>query len=606
MFNLQTRSLVLPNWEFEDEDFTKMLVAHEVAHAIYTPAKEWMAAIRNISQDSWEQGLFKNIVNIIEDCRIDRLIQERYVGLKYNYYHSSKYLMKADFFGLKQKGKQPHELDFLDRINIYFKSRFYTDGPYDCQFTADEMEYVRRIEKLMTFDDVLEISKELFDKFKDEIKTKSFEEFSDEEAEGEEGEGEGDGKPGKGKGKGKAKAGQGEGDDEGDGNGMPDRMTIDDDMLNKAAQGKAGEKGGGVHLPSLGGTQGQLLKNIQKNIVKMPNIARNYSWGGGNKTFVVKRVKTADVTFKNWNKGNVQSEENAKAILRKWNTYITAFCSSFERKKNARNFQASRIDKTGMINVNKLFEYAYSEDIFLSKMVENYQKNHGFLFLLDCSGSMDTIFPKVAEQFTVLTEIARRLGVPCRGYGFSDHYRLKGTQPNFSGQNVSLIDLYDYKDSMRVNLQKLGSLITGNIVLNGTPLGDSLAYMLSVADQFKEETKIDVLNMIVLTDGGDGTGHYYPTLQDGKTRALTMGGKSTRETQDNTHGMYQMIRDVTGANIIHVDVTDSPTKGSSEFKSQKFTLQKDFGGASSVLYISPSMINPTERKIIETFTSILK
>ena len=67
-----------------------------------------------------------------------------------------------------------------------------------------------------------------------------------------------------------------------------------------------------------------------------------------------------------------------------------------------------------------------------------------------------------------------------------------------------------------------------------------------------------------------------------------------------------MIRDVVGANVIHIDVTDAPTVGSSEFKQKNYTLQKDYGGASSVLFITPGMISPEKKKIIETFTEILK
>lgn len=589
MFNLETRSLILPNWEFSNENFTKMLVGHEVAHAIYTPYKSWKKEIEGFSKEPRERSLFQNIVNIIEDCRIDRLIQERYPGLKYNYYHSSKYLMEQDFFNLKKKGDVAGiaKLAQVDRINLWFKTRFYTPAPYDCHFNAEELKMNDRIIQAETFEEVLEISKELFEKTKEELKTQGYEKFTEDEKSKEKGEG----------------ASEGEGNKAG--NGLPDRFKVDEEDLKKGQEGKD-KNGVGVMAPGIGGTQGELLKNIKKG-QKYPNVAVSYGWNsGGKSTKQISRHPTSSLVNKIWLPPKVDHTDLYRRESLKWRNFVNTFCSSFERKKNARNYQLTRIEKTGILNTNRLFEYQFNEDVFLSKVIENYQKNHGFVIMIDCSSSMTSKFPKVAEQLLVMTEIAKKLGVPCRAYGFSDVYKTKRRMENFSGNNISLIDLYDNRDAKKNNIRKLGALLAGEIELGGTPLADALYYMLSVLDEFKEETKVDIVNFISLTDGGDGTGHLFPYLQDTKTRAMMPMGLSARDTKDNTNALYRLIRDVVKANVIHIDITNSPTKGSSEFGQKKYSLQKEYGGANAVLFVSPFAITPKHKKLIDTFTDILK
>ena len=583
MFDLKSRNLILPNWEFEDENFTKMLIAHEVAHAIYTPFDEWENELNKIPEN--ERRLFKDIVNVIEDCRIDRLIQERYPGIKYNYYNSTKYLMAKDFFGVKKNKKPLKDYYFIDKVNLYFKT-LYGPAPYEVEFEDKQLPVVEEIRVLQSFSEVIELSKKLFEEFKQELETNAYDKLSEAEKEKMQ----------------KKKLEQGNGDSDGEGDEeavlMPSRLSIDEPESGDESE----EKKGKIHVPTLGGTQAELLANIKKG-QKYPNIAMNYGVKTGTK--LVRRINPDHVINTTWSQGQ-KSQASFDNVRFKWKNYITTFVSSFERKKNARNFQLTRMNKTGQLNPNKLYEYQMIEDIFLSKEVEGYQKNHAFLFLLDCSGSMSDIFDKVATQFAVFVEICRKLDIPCRGYGFSDTYTPPKNAENFSGQRVSLLELTDERRDKKTNNKKISALLDGQIRLGGTPLGDSLYYLLSVADQFKKETRVDVLNVVVLTDGGDGTARPYTFLQDAGTRAIFKTGKSTRGTSDNTHAMYKMIRDVVGANVIHIDVTDAPTVGSSEFKQKNYTLQKDYGGASSVLFITPGMISPEKKKIIETFTEILK
>ena len=71
-FDVVNRILTIPI--FKEEQKSKhvydMLVGHEVSHALYTPSDSW----KEMSKRTKE---FKSFVNVIEDARIDKLIQKK-------------------------------------------------------------------------------------------------------------------------------------------------------------------------------------------------------------------------------------------------------------------------------------------------------------------------------------------------------------------------------------------------------------------------------------------------------------------------------------------------------------------------------------------------
>ena len=71
-----------------------MLVGHEVSHALHTPSDSWM----NMKDRTKE---FRSFVNVIEDARIDKLIQKKYPGLTKDYLLGFKKMYKDNFFGTK-------------------------------------------------------------------------------------------------------------------------------------------------------------------------------------------------------------------------------------------------------------------------------------------------------------------------------------------------------------------------------------------------------------------------------------------------------------------------------------------------------------------------
>ena len=92
-FNVVSRVLTLPMWENTTEQVVDMLVSHEVGHALYTPSDEWYK----------EYKINPNVVNVVEDARIEKLMKRRYEGIAKTFYKGYTELHKEDFFSSKEK-----------------------------------------------------------------------------------------------------------------------------------------------------------------------------------------------------------------------------------------------------------------------------------------------------------------------------------------------------------------------------------------------------------------------------------------------------------------------------------------------------------------------
>ena len=153
-FDTEGRTLVMPVLKDVTENATDLFLGHEVGHALYTP----QGAIKKVLEKG---GMFKGVVNIVEDARIEKMIQSKFPGLKRNFYEGYGDLMEMGFFDIK--GQDVNELNFIDRINIHFK----IGTRAGVKFSDEEMTIVDKISNLRSFDDSLKVSEELFEYCKD-------------------------------------------------------------------------------------------------------------------------------------------------------------------------------------------------------------------------------------------------------------------------------------------------------------------------------------------------------------------------------------------------------------------------------------------------------
>jgi hypothetical protein len=87
--------MVLPAWKEMTPDLYDLLLGHETGHALFTPNEGWHDNLK----DKTQKG-FKTYLNVIEDVRIEKRIQEKYPGLKISFKKGYSDLMAKDFFGV--------------------------------------------------------------------------------------------------------------------------------------------------------------------------------------------------------------------------------------------------------------------------------------------------------------------------------------------------------------------------------------------------------------------------------------------------------------------------------------------------------------------------
>lgn len=269
--------------------------------------------------------------------------------------------------------------------------------------------------------------------------------------------------------------------------------------------------------------------------------------------FVVPMSKTME-SLRGWAQSNESScgRSNAVAAYNSWKSINTAavqiLATEFERRKAADEHKRTAIAETGALDPNRLHAYRIAEDIFLQNAYVKDGKNHGIILLLDMSGSMSDVFHDTMIQLVTLAHFCRRVNIPFRFYGFTDRYSRYLTEkerPTFAKNNFGneatitrLVTLL--QDGMKTTdfmetcgLLLLSSLMSGKrfdhdehptvkavyentraqgknfyttgpvpwMNLDGTPTNAAMIGLPNIVNEFKASKRIQVCNVIVLTDG---------------------------------------------------------------------------------------------------------
>ena len=150
-FDVKNRVLRLPHWSDVDSFTEDHLIGHEVGHALYTPLDGWHDAVCHKGQ------AYKSYLNVVEDARIEKLIQRKYPGLRTSFVKSYRKLLKDGFFGGQLD--DINKMSLIDRINVYFKC----GQSIGVKFEQDETHWLPRIDAAETWDEVVAIVDELYE-----------------------------------------------------------------------------------------------------------------------------------------------------------------------------------------------------------------------------------------------------------------------------------------------------------------------------------------------------------------------------------------------------------------------------------------------------------
>tara|TARA_Y100000590_G_scaffold93807_1_gene106303 strand:+ start:2375 stop:4660 length:2286 start_codon:yes stop_codon:yes gene_type:complete len=516
-FDTKNRVLTLPIWKDTSSDLYDLLIGHEVGHALFTP-KTYGDTVKENCMGK-RKKFPRGYLNIVEDARIEKMVKNKFPGLKFNFYKGYTELKEKDFFKLASTNIE--KLKLIDKINLYCKLGSLINLP----FTEEETKFVKMVENVKSFDDVIATSKKIFKYTKDhqkdeepdtdlmdELKNDMFGDGDDFEIEDSDSEMDKEGENGE--------AGEC-GNDEFDefDNFDPDEPITQenfDESLKKLLEDKDSQERVYVTIPDV------KLENII-----VPASFMEAAFDGW---FSQPYKDSSGYTLSYKNKANHKVESDALYLKLKRNStsIVNHMVKEFQMKKKADEYKRIRTAKTGVVDTQKLFSYRYNEDIFKQLSVTPDAQNHGLVMFLDWSGSMQDNIAGTFDQLLNLVWFCKKVNMPFRVYIFSDHScELFNNFETHDKANYKLNDIHipsylkliDVCNS-EMNAKKLEKIlkyyyfvaksfdysISGIerpkwMELNGTPLNAAILCAGKVINNFKKHYKLQFVNTVFLSDG---------------------------------------------------------------------------------------------------------
>jgi len=458
-FDTKNRVLGLPVWKDMDDSVYDMLVGHEVSHALHTPADGWQSFVGK-GKGSKIRHMF---LNIVEDARIERLIKDKFPGIRRDFASAYKTLHGQDLFELKNRTIAVTD-ELIDRLNLHFKLGLF--GLENIPFASDEKQYVTRMSETVTFEDVVALAKELYEKHQDELEDEdenqpqsgSQSQSGDGDEQGQQGQSSddtGDSQDGSQSGSESEEgdedgeqdgSGSGDGDESGEDSGQSQTDDTDDGESADSENGES-QQGGDDESPldyddyendvnAAGASQRTFEKAVQdmnsdeKTTVKyhtLPNldlsqIIVDHSVITGMYDRISANVSEWDEhQQERYTNKKVESNTELQQFLNKAKSTVNHMVQQFQMKQAADADRRTDVTKTGVLDTTSMINYRWSEDIFLKNESHSDGKNHGIVMFLDWSGSMSSILKDTVEQLLILTEFCNKANIPFEVYAFSSN-----------------------------------------------------------------------------------------------------------------------------------------------------------------------------------------
>ena len=631
-FDVQARVLVLPIWKDMDADLYDLMIGHEVGHALYTPAEGWMEKVDELGLE------YKTFLNLVEDARIEKKMKRMYPGLKRPMYNGYTQLVDRGFFGVSFS--EMKLLPFADRANVYFKLGVRSG----VSFNEKEQDLVDRIEDVETFEDVLSLAKEFYDVAKNE-KNDLDEMFDDimDSLDDDSMDDDGDG------------GGAGAGASKGEDDMLEDSSDTRKSFTEKLR--KQGKNVMADALEQATDSTKQRLKEWMENddvaSITQDAFKENEVKLLDETAFPISYIQFPDLRIEDWvtpheithsprlMKFSTEMERQRNTIYANFmnanKRYINYMVKEFELRRNAKQLAKAKVSKTGKLDTDKLWSYKISENLFLQRTTVPNGKNHGMLMVIDMSSSMQHSMTGTLEQLVSLVMFCRKVNIPFDVYGFIDNNSSE-LELMARGIHHSHTDLCDSRNDTHINsLQittstfRLKQLFHSNMRLaafnnalqnvlmiaeayrgpynyygyrdnkvpesmhlSGTPLNETILVLRHIAEKFKKETHVDILNTIILTDGDAS---YSLGLKDENGKFSRLYGnvtyiledkkrehqvKMSRSGYNMTPDLLEMYKKITNSRVLGIFlISDRNVKstihrkasGLKDFDEMQFTQQ---------------------------------
>ena len=526
-FDVEKRILTLPMWKRASSTVYDMLVGHEVGHALFTP-NEW----------DWEDRIPRQFVNVVEDARIEKLMKRRYPGLSKSFYKGYKELSDDDFFGLEEDDISTYNL--ADRANLWFKIGKFTQVPIE---NDREMEIINMIGDTETFADVITVAEVLYNYCKtkkEEDKVAEIPVPSQKSGDNLQGESESTNDESEKTSEEKSsETVQSSGESvKSSSNGQESKLEVQtDDLFEQGTQEFNGDVtsersySNYLEIPQV---------NIDEVVISNKEIHQELEACWLEQSVSQKYYDPYSSSHKETKPRDFSQTDGEYKKFKKFaQKEVNYLVKEFECKKSADAYSRSFVSKTGTLDCTKLHTYKYNEDLFKKVNVIPDGKNHGLIFILDWSGSMADCMVETIKQLFNLVWFCNKVNIPFDVYAFTNSYLKREGYRKWEDSTVQEVKEYDFivspdfsllhfltsgvnRKELDKQMQSLWRVvyaqcrwvdytIPNGYSLSGTPLNEAIVCLHQIIPQFKEKTKVQKVNTVILTDGEANVLPYFKT-----------------------------------------------------------------------------------------------
>jgi hypothetical protein len=457
-FDVKNRILTVPVLDKNISGYLyDLFLGHEVGHALYTPLDGMMKA--------HEEKIPMGIMNVLEDL---------------------------------------NDMNFIDRVNLYTKG----GAAQGIKFNDEERGLVNEIESTETYDDVIQLAYKVmaYMKKEKELRQVNIPEFEEDPDGDFSSEGYDD-------------SDEFGGDDVIEKFGRPNSNT--DESMDEIEDGQQQKNLAGHEGGDESGLDSHTDKSYRKNESKLFESSNKHFYYGNINDIDLKKAivsyKQLWTEYKNdlakYSMSGIDTAEFMK-IRNDAKKVVGYLAKEFELRKNADQQKRASIAKTGELNLNKVYAYKFTEDIFKRMTVLPEGKSHGLVMFLDWSGSMSDHMENTVKQLINLVMFCKKVNIPYEVYAFtsehSDKYHVDFKEGDLDLHGFKLMNLlsskmsaseFTYACSALVSCAKPRAAKPHWMHLGGTPLYEGIISAMKIVPQFQKDYKLQIVNTVFLTDG---------------------------------------------------------------------------------------------------------
>lgn len=558
-FDVKARVLTLPNWVTTDNQVLDLMTGHEVGHALYTLLSDWESALFNE-----EYQYHKGILNIVEDARIEKKIKRRYPGLVRSFVSGYRVLEQKEFFypkgsditmfNMADRLNLHFKMGALAGIPFSQEESVFVHMTEQCESWDDVLETTRAIQEYMA-EKMEDMDQEdshsgmygrpsqdsLSSMDSDDSDPDDGDDDEEEDSENgdsdqyDDGQHDDDGNPYSGD----------YDDDDLSGQDLPEDLVCTQDNFDRKMDDLTPDTRGRDEIRYFSSPEPNLNRMVvtYKEVIKElgDRLILNDKLIAKNEKEGIYLRSQYNYRTGQYDRAPLKHDADYKIFKRRSMKIVGYMAKEFERKKSAAEYRKESVAKTGVLDMTKIHSYKYNDDLFLRNTIRPDGKNHGVVMLVDWSASMSGHLFDTMKQILNLVWFCQKVNIPYEVYAFSNSYQRPETVARKIDQSIEAInaeiamqtkrgELWNYKNgnatldnncsllnlfSSRMNAKesiKAQKLLWrrcsmeryeqwGAYDLSSTPLLDGLCAMNKIIPNFQERYKLDITNLIVLTDG---------------------------------------------------------------------------------------------------------